>query len=247
MSETCFNTLYVKGDSESASKFFDLINEISDIGNYFLDLEKALEETEADLDLPCSSQRPWTNTFSIDVEDKKISWEASSYPSILAVYQLSKNFPDLDFILDFDNTEEELVGYFNIRNGDILDRRLVDFDDACQTLLSNYGNEIMSLKKGEKIEVGIGMVDIECTDEEDAEIEIIKRFDIVFQCDLSPKIIVHVPKDYEHISLDMDFMNNEWAWDDIEYSDDDGNEAVCDNSCHKEMCVHSEKPFPHYK
>jgi hypothetical protein len=97
---------------------------------------------------------------------------------------------------------------------------------------------------GEKIEVGIGMVEVECTDEEDAENEIIKKFNVVFQCDESPKIIVHVTKeDYDNVSLDMDLMTGDWSIDDVEYSDDDGNEDTTEGSYNGEMCVHAEKPW----
>lgn len=247
MSEPCFNTLHIKGESDNLSDFFGFINKTSDLGNYFLSLEKALEDCESDLDLPFASQKPWIDTFSIDNTDKSISWESRGYPSVLAVYELSKKFPDLNFILDIDNREEEIAGYISISNGDVLDYHQVDFDDACDNLLSNYGNEILSLRKGDRIEVGLGMVQVVCSDEEDNEDEVIKTFNLIFQCDPSPKIIVHIAKDPDvPISLDMNFTDIDWDrdWLNIEYSDDDGNDGIYDNPCHREMCLHSEKPSP---
>ena len=240
---TCYNTLYTAGDSNAVSKFFDLMNEMSNIGEYFENLEKSVENIEDDLDLPCASQSPWIDTF--DTDDNAISWEASGYPSLLAVYKLSKDFPDIAFMLNFENTEDEVAGCIAICDGNILKKHLVDFDGAIEILLDNYGNEIMSLKVGEKIEVGDGMVDVECTGEEETKDEIIKKFNVQFQCDQSPKIIVHVTKvDDDSISLDMDFMTVDWR-DNLsyDYSDDDGNEHTSEGSYNGEMCVHSEKPW----
>jgi hypothetical protein len=240
---TCYNTLYTTGDSNAVSKFFDLMNEMSNIGEYFKNLEKSVANIEYDLDLPCASQSPSIDTF--DTDDNTISWEARGYPSLLAVYKLSKDFPDIAFILDFENIEDEVAGCIAIRDGNILKKHLVDFDGAIEILLDNYGNEIMSLKVGEKIEVGSGMVDVECTGEEETKDEIIKKFNVEFQCDQSPKIIVHVTKvDDDSISLDMDFMTVDWR-DNLsyDYSDDDGNEHTSEGSYNGEMCVHSEKPW----
>ena len=115
---TCYNTLYTAGDSNAVSKFFDLMNEMSNIGEYFENLEKSVENIEDDLDLPCASQSPWIDTF--DTDDNAISWEASGYPSLLAVYKLSKDFPDIAFMLNFENTEDEVAGCIAICDGNIL-------------------------------------------------------------------------------------------------------------------------------
>lgn len=247
-SGTCWNNLYVRGDSDKVSKFFDFIKEKSDIGEYFVNLEKSVEDEGVldALDLSrygCDSNTPWKDTFEVDIGERKIFWESGGYPSILAVYKLSKDFPDIDFFFEIDNTEDELEGWIAIRDGNISNKHFVYFEDgAIDVLFGNYGKEMMSLKVDEKIEVGIGMVEVECTGEEDAESEIIKKFNVVFQCDESPKIIVHVTKeDYDDVSLDMDFMNGDWSLDEIEYSDDDGNEDTTEGSYNGEMCVHADK------
>jgi hypothetical protein len=125
--ETCVNTLYVRGDSDAVSTFFDFINEKSDLGEHFKSLEKSVEDIEEDLDLPCASQSPWIDTFSVDADERTISWETDGYPSLLAVYKLSKDFSGINFVLDFDNTEDEIVGCIAIRDGNISKKHLVYF------------------------------------------------------------------------------------------------------------------------
>jgi hypothetical protein len=243
MSEDCFNKLYARGNSEEVAKLFDFLDGLSDIGKHFVELEESLEDIEADLDLPCASQCPYSYTFEVDVETKSISWEARGYPSLLAVYKLSQDFPDINFFLDFDNTEDELVGKIAIRNGNITENHFVYFDDgAIDLLLGNYRDEIMSLKVGEKIEVGVGMIDVECTGEEDDDEEIRKEFDVIFQCDESPKIVVHVPKHDQDLELSLDtFMDGDYSIDYFDYSDDDGNDDATDSAYHREMCAHADR------
>ena len=246
MSVDFFNVLHVMG--EGVSDFFDFISKKSDLGEYFVSLEQSCEGIdEIDIDLRCDSQGAWKDTFDIDVKRSTISWNTPSNPSLFSVYKLSEEFPTIHFVFEFENTEEELAGYIGLRDGCVLYKYFVNFEDgALSILLDNYGHQIMSLRKGDKIEVGLGMVEIECTSEQDTERELIKKFNVVFQCDSSPKIILYIPKEKGHpISLDMDFMNGYWRIDEIDYSDDAGNVDILDNTFHGEMCMHCQKtPYP---
>lgn len=234
MSETCCNTLNVDGDSDNVSRFFAFTDALPDIGRYFRDLENNSNE-DAECDWPCESQGPWIDTFS--TTEKSIYWESRNYPSLWTVYELSKQFPDLKFVLDFQGVAD---GEVTVQNGSILEQNHVDFDDdALRYLLVHHGDTMIRLKSGERIKVGCGDVDVICTEAEEMETKIIRKFDLVFQCDESPKIVLHFKKEdgqtidcetlYEMIE-DGDYF--------VEYSDDDGNESIEDNPCHHEMRIH---------
>lgn len=244
MNELSLNRLYARGKSDEVTKFFDFITEHPNLGEYFQELEEEMKGNDDIISVPWSSRPATSSGVEINLDDKSIDWESQFYPSFLTVYNLSKKFPAIYFFFDFDNTEESICGKICISDGCVEDYHYVDFDeDPIDLLLENYKFEIMSLKLGEKIEVGLGMIIVECIGEEDTEDEITKEFSLGFQCDGSPKIIVHIDKDDDNsISLDMDFIeNDEWSIDCVEYSDDDENETAADSGYRYEMCAHADR------
>ena len=231
MSRRCSNVLYVRGERKETSLLFDFIKNIS-VSEYFINLEKSVEDIERYLSLPTASGIPLSDSFSVDIDKEEIHWESVNNPSILTVYKLSKEFPKIMFVFEFENIEDEVVGFIGIKNGTLIYQYFLDFSEgAINILLRRYRDEIMSLKEGDKVEVGLGMVEIECTSEMKTKIQIIKQFNVIFQSNPSPQITVYIQKD-----KDEDYINC------VEYSDADGNEDAKLNAHHGEMCVHLE-PF----
>jgi hypothetical protein len=241
MSETCHNTLEVDGDSDKVSQFFAFTNALADIGRCFRDLEDNSNE-DAECDWPCESQGPWIDSFS--TEGDSILWESRNYPSLWTVYELSKQFPDLRFNLEFENVPGEVVGKVIVRNGAVLKQRFVDFSgNALEYLLEHRGAEMMRLTLGETGGFGgCGDLDVMCTEAEETETEIIRKFDLEFACDQSPEIVIRISKKngktFDDILNDID--DEGWGICDatVEYSDEDGHENIEDNGCHQEMRIH---------
>ncbi|MBK1640874.1 hypothetical protein CKO12_03065 [Chromatium okenii] len=240
MSETCHNTLEVDGDSDKVSQFFAFTNALADIGRCFRDLEDN-SNGDAECDWPCDSQGPWIDSFS--TEGDSILWESRNYPSLWTVYELSKQFPNLRFILEFESIALGTSGKVKMRDGAILKQRSVNTNlNALEYLLEYHGAEIMRLELGEGTRFGCGDVDVMCTEAEETETEIIRKFDLEFQCDESPEIVIRISKEdgktFDDILNDIE----DEGWDicdaTVEYSDDEGNENIEDNGCHGEMRIH---------
>jgi hypothetical protein len=246
MSGICYNVLYIKGDSDDVSQFFAFMGEILDIDTYLWNVGKQeLEEgSEFDLDFSCSSLGPCANTVVIN--DKTILWEAEDCPSLFTVFGLSKQFQNLAFDLDFDNIPGELVGNIVTKSGVFLHIDIVSFEhDACTVLWDNYKYEMLALREGDEMNVGRESVQVTCTSEEETETEIRKSFDLIFDCDASPKIVIRIEKidgetlDYliECCENGFDIQIHELNWNDVfvSYADDDGHKAISEHPNHKDM------------
>ncbi len=220
----CENILRFNGAEDDLEAFY---SKVKSLGKDFPQWFAGLEDQGADLTY-LDSATPWVDSIHASVEpqapgvplDADITWQSNRYPSIQAVCKLSTLFPELVFSLDYDAYEDLDRGVYEVKNGELLEEDVVDYDAPIIDLLEEAG--MLKLKPGEQIQVGTGMVDIECLDETPADDGgTIKNFSVRFQCDASPRFKVLIDKQ---------------GWPNyLEYSDDDGNDDIEDNGYADEM------------
>lgn len=219
MSNQCLNILRFSGEKEDISEFLGWLESNSNFGGYLLNLEKEGEDEELEDNLPVESAYPWVDTFFISKEE--VTWDSRNYPSLISVIKLSKQFPNLTFVLDYEQTGGDCKGNLEIIDGVIDQEDIVDYSrEVLDILVDDF--YILSLNKGEKIgPIGKGMVYVICTEVNQESDGVTKTFNIQFQCDDSPTFVIE--------------LDNDGALWNYEYSDNDGNDSIEDSGYYYEM------------
>ena len=224
MSNQCLNILCFDAKDENSCKLQEWLDAKGNLGEYLLVLEKeGSSESHITENLPIESAGPWIDTVGMSKDGSKavITWDSRNYPSIICAIKLSKQFPDVTFNLDYEQTGGDYKGNLDITNGVISESSIVDYSrEPLEILIDDY--EMLSLDEGEEIgSIGRGWVSVVCESVKQEEGKTIKTFNIIFQCDESPKFVFEIDEKGHII--------------DYEYSDEDKNLSIQDSGYYHEM------------
>jgi len=148
-------------------------------------------------------------------------WYYRNYPWIISSVKLSKKCHDVTLNLDYEQTGGDYKGNLDIVNGTISESNIVDYSkEPLEILVDDY--DMLSLDEGEEIgSIGRGWVSVVCESVKQVEGKTIKIFNIIFQCDESPRLVFEIDEEGYVI--------------DYEYSDEDKNSSIQDNRYYYEM------------
>ena len=142
MANECYNTLTISGDSEELERCLSWIRSHYEEGESGAEqrskqvyetiyaLEKEAEEADLPIGSGNASEAYGDATLTVWAGGLNLSWKSRWDPSLDAVVEMSKRFPELSFSLDFLEDGQELAGELVCTAGEAPELTVHSLDDS---------------------------------------------------------------------------------------------------------------------